>query len=299
MANNNSKNEGFDIRSGEGTFAREVVGVDVRNLDDDTFRKLESAFDEFGTMYIRGQDLQPEDLIAFSKRFGEIAPHPRQEYALEGFPKIHVLSNIKEGEHTIGSAYAGDEWHTDLCFMKCPSRMSILYSVEIPFRENGESYGKTLFVSAADAYDDLDSEDKAFIEERRGVMQYNRRQELKRLERMHDHPRPSISDEVKALTPDIAHPMVRTHPITGRKSIYVNQTYTFGIEGMDEEDASSILKRLYDHITREDRVYHHKWQVGDLLMWDNALTQHKAIGDYNLPQRRKLIRTSVTGTDVF
>jgi taurine dioxygenase len=290
---------GLEIRPGAGTFVRELVGTDVRNLGDDAFKEIETAFNEHGALYARGQTLQPEDLIAFSKRFGEIESHPRQEFALEGFPQIHVLSNIKDGDRSIGSAYAGDDWHTDLCFMKCPSRMSILYSIEIPHDDNGEALGDTLFASAADAYDDLSAEDKDFVAKNRGIMQYNRRQEIKRQERMHDHPRPPISDEVKAKTPDISQPMVRTHPLTGRKSVYVNQTYTFGIEGVSEDEASPVLKRLYDHVTRDDNVYRHKWQVGDLLMWDNALTQHKAIGDYKHPHRRRLIRTSVTGTEVF
>jgi taurine dioxygenase len=289
----------IEIRSGAGTFVRELVGADVRKLSDDAFREIETAFNEHGVLYARGQTLQPEDLIAFSKRFGGIESHPRQEYALEGFPQIHVLSNIKDGDRSIGSAYAGDDWHTDLCFMKCPSRMSILYSLEIPVDDNGEALGDTLFASAADAFDDLPAEDKDFISNNRGIMQYNRRQEIKRQERMHDHPRPPISDEVKAKTPDISQPMVRTHPITGRKSIYVNQTYTFGIEGMSEDEAAPVLKQLYKHVTRDDNVYRHKWQVGDLLMWDNAITQHKAIGNYKHPHRRRLIRTSVTGTEVF
>ncbi len=289
----------IEIRSCAGSFAREAVGVDVRMLSDGSFAEIKNAFNESGALFIRGQTLEPEDLIVFSKRFGEIESHPRQEYALGDFPEIHTLSNIKDGERTIGSAYAGDDWHTDLCFVKAPSRMSILYSLEIPHDNDGNVLGDTLFVSAADAYDDLDDETRDFISGRHGVMQYNRRQELKRQERIHDHPRPPLSDEVKAKTPDITHPMVRTHPITGRKSIYVNQTYTFGIDGIAEDEATPILQKLYAHITSEDRVYRHKWQVGDLLMWDNALTQHKAIGDYKLPQRRKLIRTSVTGTEVF
>jgi taurine dioxygenase len=299
MATPEMKPSSIEIRSDAGSFAQEVVGLDVRTLSNEDFGQIENAFNESGVVYIRGQTLDPEDLISFSKRFGAIESHPRQEYALEGHPQIHVLSNIKDGERSIGSAYAGDEWHTDLCFMNSPSRMSILYSIEIPFDDDGKVLGDTLFTSAANAYDDLDSEMKDFISDKRGFMQYNRRQEIKRLERMKDHPRPPLSDEVKALTPDITQPMVRTHPITGRKSIYVNQVYTFGIEGMEENESAPILKKLCDHVTRQDRIYRHKWQVGDILMWDNALTQHKALADYRMPQRRKLIRTSVTGTEVF
>ena len=102
-----------------------------------------------------------------------------------------------------------------------------------------------------------------------------------------------------AATPDIMHPAIRTHPITGRKCVYVNQTYTFGLEGMTEEQSQPLLERLYAHITRPDLVYRHKWQVGDLLMWDNCLTQHKAIADYALPLRRLMYRTAIEGTVPF
>jgi len=291
--------ERYMLRPLSDPAARELAGVDVRALDGETFKKIEDAFNACGIIVIRGQELGPEDLLAFSERFGQVETHVRQEYALEGFPQIHVISNIKEGEASIGSAYAGDAWHSDLCFVKCPSRMSILYALEIPHDENSAPVGDTLFASAADAYDDLDAETRNFISDKRGIMQYHRRQELKARERKNDHPRPPLTEKQKAQTPDITQPMVRTHPVTGAKSLYVNETYTFGIDGMDEEEAKLILQRLYDHITAPERVYRHKWKVGDLVMWDNALMQHKAVTNYKLPQRRKLIRTSISGTEVF
>jgi taurine dioxygenase len=289
----------LEIQSGEGTFAGEVIGADVKLLDGGQFKQFEEAFDQRGVLYCRGQDLTPQNLVAFSKRFGDVEAHVRQEFSLPGCPEIHVLSNIKDGARTIGSAYAGDRWHMDLCFTECPSRMSILYALEIPHDENGNVVGDTLFASGSDAYDTLGDDTKSFMEGKRSIMQYNRRQEMKRLERMHDHPRPPLTEEQKAATPDIAQPMLRTHPKTGRKAIYVNETYTFGIEGMAEDAAAPILKKLEDHVIRPENVYRHKWQIGDLLMWDNATAHHMAITDYALPQRRKLIRTSVSGTPVF
>lgn len=284
----------------DDTFAAEIHGTDLsRPLDDDAFRAIEDLFNDRGVIFFRDQSLTPAQLIAFGRRFGAVEKHVRQEYSLDGFPEIHVLSNIKEGERTIGSAYAGDMWHSDLCFMKSPSRCSILHALEIPHDGNNNPLGDTLFASAAEALDDLDGETKAFVRAHRGVMQYNRRQELKRQERLHDHPRPPLTEAQKAKTPDITQPMVRTHPITGRKAIYVNETYTLGIDGMNDEDATPILRKLHEHVTRPDRIYRHRWRVGDVLMWDNCLVQHKAIGDYKLPQRRKMIRVSVSGTEVF
>ena len=111
-------NSKLDIRTCDNTFACEVVGVDVKTLNDDQFAALENAFDEHGVLYIRGQAFEPCDLVDFSKRFGDVEAHVRQEYSLPGCPEIHVLSNIKDGERTIGSAYAGDSWHLDLSFLK-------------------------------------------------------------------------------------------------------------------------------------------------------------------------------------
>jgi len=277
----------------------EVIGVDLAQpLDANTFRAIEGAFDGNGVLFFRGQHLTPEQLLAFSRRFGTLEKHVRNEYALPSYPEIHLISNVKEGERSIGSAYAGDDWHTDLCFMKRPSRCSLLYAVEVPMKD-GRVLGNTEFASAAYAYDTLGDELKARVLGRRGVFQYHRAQERKRRQRAHDHPRPELTPEQKAATPDVTQPMVRTHPVTGRKCLYVNQTYTFGIEGESEDSAQPLLRALYAHITRPEHVYRHSWRVGDLLMWDNCLTQHKAITDYALPQRRLMHRTSVEGTEPF
>ena len=116
----------IEFRSAENSFAKEGMNVDLRNLSHEEFNQIESVFNETGVVVFRNQTLTPQDLIEFSKRFGEVEKHLRQEFALDGFSEIHVLSNIKQGDRTIGSAYAGDAWHADLCFKKAPSRMSIL-----------------------------------------------------------------------------------------------------------------------------------------------------------------------------
>lgn len=289
----------LEIRASENTFAREVVGLDVKSITDEQFAELEQAFDYEGVLFMRGQNLEPEDLVAFSERFGELEEHVRQEYAMPGYPQIHVISNIKEGEKAIGSAYAGDDWHLDLCFMKEPARMAVLYAVEIPHDDDGNVLGDTLFASGSDAYDTLDAELRQQLEGKKCLMQYNRRQEAKRLARMHDHPRPPMTEEQKAKTPDVWQPVFRTHPKSGRKAIYADKANAFRIEGLSEEESAPVLQRLQEHVTRPENVYRHKWQVGDLLMWDNASAHHMAIVDYDLPRRRKLIRTSIKGGPVF
>jgi taurine dioxygenase len=274
----------------------EVTGLDLsRPLDAGTFAEVKRAIDGNGVICIRGQSLTPGQLLAFSRPFGNLHRHVRQEYALPGHPEIHLISNVKEGERSVGSAYAGDDWHTDLCFMQHPCHYAILYSMEVPVKD-GKVLGDTEFVSTRHAYETLDDGMKAWLAGKRGVFQYHRAQARKQQQRSKDHARPDLTPEQKAATPDVTHNAVITHPVTGAQCLYVNQTYTFGIEGMAEEAAAPVLQRLYAHITRPEFVYRHRWQVGDVIMWDNYQTQHKAIGDYALPQRRLMYRTAIDGT---
>lgn len=281
------------------TLGAEIRGVNLAaDLDETTFETIKQAVNDHAVVFFRDQDLTPDRHIAFSRRFGEIERHIRQEFALDGYPEIHVLSNIKNTEgQGIGSAYAGDTWHSDQCFKERPNWLSILHAIEIPV-ENGVTLGDTLFCSAVHAYDTLDEATKEEIANLRGIMQYSRRQEIKRKERR-DFKRPGLTEAQKRAVPDISQPVVRTHNLTGRKLIYVNETYTFGFDGMDEIAAQPLLRKLQDHCTHGDNIYRHKWRKGDVLIWDNIATQHKAIGDYALPLRRKLHRTTVEGFEVY
>jgi taurine dioxygenase len=277
----------------------EIRGVDLsRELDEETFRAIKEAIDGRGMLYFRNQHLAPEEQLRFSRRFGELDRHVRQEYALPGYPEIHLISNVKEGERSVGSAYAGDDWHTDLSFMKYPAHYAILHAIEVPVKD-GVVVGDTEFVSTVSAYDTLPEDKKRWLAGRRAVFEYHRAQARKQQQRRHDHARPELTPEQKAATPDVMHEAVIAHPVTGRKLLYVNKTYTFGLDGMSEEAARPILEELYAHITRPESVYRHKWQKGDVVMWDNYQTQHMAIGDYALPQRRLMHRTAIKGKYTF
>lgn len=278
----------------------EIRGIDLAStLDDDAIAAIRRAVDEHGMIWFRDQHLAPDRQVELSRRFGPLHNHVRQEYALPGHPEIHLISNVKEGERSIGSAYAGDDWHTDLSFMREPLRYAMLHALEVPCDASGRILGDTHFASTAHAYDTLPEDLKHEIAGKHGIFQYQRAQARKQRERAADHARPDLTPEQKAATPDVTHPMVVTHPITGRKVIYVNKVYTFGIVGMTEEEAQPLLTRLYAHIARPEHVYVHKWRLGDVIMWDNWSTQHQAIGDYRLPQRRLMHRTAIMGTVPF
>jgi taurine dioxygenase len=285
--------------SGDRPLGTEIRGLDLASgLDDQDFAALKACFDQDGMVYLRGQTLSPGQLIEFTARFGKPDRHVRQEYSLPGYPEIHLISNVKEEERSIGSAYAGDDWHTDLCFMRYPGRYTFLYAVEVPVKD-GRVLGETRFASTSHAYDTLDTDTRHWLERQRGVFRYHRAQERKRAQRANDHARPPLTEAQKAATPDLSHDAVITHPATGRRCIYVNKSYTFSFEGLSEDESDPILRRIHGHVVRDEAVYVHRWQVGDLIMWDNYSTQHMAVGDYALPQRRLMYRTAICGTEDF
>lgn len=262
-------------------------------IDDSTFRAIESAFHDNIVVVFRGQHLTNERHIEFSSRFGELEIHIVRKYLLPGFPEILLISNIRneQGEY-IGLADAGFTWHTDTSYRRRPSRCSLLYAKEVPHRD-GQALGDTVFANTIAAYDALPETTKKRIGGLKAIHRYSSRR------RVADSPRPKLTPQQLAETPDIAHPIVRTHPHTGRKSLYVTAGECIGIEGMSQDEAGDLIAELDAHCVRPEFLYRHKWQVGDLLMWDNATSMHLAICDYALPERRLMHRTTVIGTVPF
>jgi len=265
----------------------------AQDIPDSTFREIESAFHDNIVVVFREQQLSSQRHIEFSSRFGELEIHIVKKYLLPGFPEILLISNIRNeaGEH-IGLADAGFTWHTDTSYRRRPSRCSLLYAKEVPQRD-GEPLGDTVFANTIAAYEALSDSMNRRIDGLKAIHRYSERR------RVADSPRPKLTAEQLAETPDIAHPIVRTHPYTGRKSLYVTAGECVGIEGMAEDEAVELIAELDAHCVRPEFLYRHKWQVGDLLIWDNATSMHLAICDYALPQRRLMHRTTVIGTVPF
>jgi taurine dioxygenase len=264
-----------------------------REIDDGAFRAIESAFHDNIVVVFRGQQLSNERHIEFSSRFGELEIHIVKKYLLPGFAEILLVSNIRngQGEH-IGLADAGFTWHTDTSYRRRPSRCSLLYAKEVPHRD-GRPLGDTVFANTIAAYDALPETIKKQIAGLKAIHRYSSRR------RVADSPRPKLTPQQLAETPDIAHPIVRTHPHTGRKSLYVTAGECIGIQGLPQDEAVDLIAELDAHCVRPEFLYRHKWQAGDLLMWDNATSMHLAICDYALPQRRLMHRTTVIGTVPF
>jgi taurine dioxygenase len=270
------------------------IGFDLSQpIDDATFREIEAAFHDNIVVFFRGQNLSDEQHIEFSRRFGELEIHIVKKYLLPGYPEILLVSNVKNesGEH-IGLADAGFTWHSDVSYRQFPSRCSLLYAKEVP-RRDGVALGDTVFANCIAAYEALPASMKRRLRGLKATHRYSSRR------RIADSPRPKLTRTQLDETPDIAHPIVRTQPYTGRKAIYITAGECIGIEGMPEDEALELIAELDAHCVRPEFLYRHHWQVGDLVMWDNASAMHLAICDYALPERRLMHRTTVIGSQPF
>ena len=289
----------IDIRRGSAPVGAEIVGVDLAQaLDESTFERIRDAYHEHSIIVFRDQNLTPAQQIAFSRRFGELEIHVLKQYLLPGHPEILVISNVLESGRPIGLADAGRVavWHTDTSYRKAPSAGSALYALEIPHNDAGEAAGDTLFASTFLAYDALSAEMKQRLAVLKAVHHMTKGYDN---DASAPPTRIKYDESQREEVPDQAHPIIRTHPVTGRKCIYVNKLCVTGITGMPDAESAPLLDEIYAQCTRPEFLYRHKWRVGDLLMWDNCSLQHLAVQDYALPQRRRMHRTTIAGTVPF
>lgn len=274
------------VTTGAGLGA-EIRGVDLAHpIDGATFAVIEKTFDEHGVIFFRGQRITPAQQVAFSANFGEVAiNHNGNKYGIEGNPEIYIISNATENGRPIGIRRAGESWHSDMNYIKRPARATMLYAVEVP-ELHGLTLGDTEFANAAAAWDALPDPMKRKIEGLKAVFDFRGR----------TRSRP-IVDETVARYPPVQHPIVRTHPRTGRKSLYVMRGDCTAIAGLETEEAETLVAALADHIVRPEFIYRHRWRPGDFVIWDNCTAQHKAVLDYDLPLRRLMWRTTVKGDE--
>jgi taurine dioxygenase len=273
-------------------------------LDDDTFTQVAKAFFDNEVVVFRNQRLNPAHQIAFTRRFGPLEVHVRKESRLADHDEIFVLSNkLDENGKAIGAQDAGRYWHSDLSYKREPSMLSALYAVEVPVKD-GVALGNTYFASTTAAYEALPDAMKERLATLRNVHSY-REYRLKNYAAQQDDMRRGIrtvqehapTPEQLASVPDTEMDVVRVHPVTGRKGLFVNEGHTSHLTGMSRAASDALLAELYAHVTQPEFVYCHRWREGDLLMWDNIAVQHKATFDYD-PLPRLMYRTTVRGPAV-
>jgi len=276
----------------------EVVGLDLsQNINDETLNKLIDHFHKNAVLVVRDQRLTPEQHIAFSKRIGPLQIHVQKTYHLPGYPEVYSISNcLDENGKPIGLADAGKVWHTDLSYMKEPSRCSLLHALEVPHDDKGVPLGNTEFINTQFAYERLPEDLKQSIKGLKAVHSYQKvYDEIQALKREGAANLMPLTEEQKKTVPPVEHPIVIAHPYTGKPILFVNEGITESIVGMSPDESKKLLARLYAHLKKPEFKYSHSWRVGDLLMWDNFATQHFAVHDYELPRRRRMRRTTVKG----
>jgi taurine dioxygenase len=288
----------------------EIKGVDAtRPLDGATCAELRDALHRYQVIALRDQELSPEHFIALAGAFGELEPFFISAYNLPGHPEIYVLSNVRRDGRPVGRDGAGTHWHSDHTFHEAPAGVTMLHGVQVP-----ERGGDTLFVDMYGAYDGLPDDLKARILSRRAIHRYQKKEhvysgdrtvtpeERERIERLkaqrareEAESGPSPTARKSNAVPDRLHPIVRTHPATGRRALYLNDEMTVGIEGLGEEEGRALLRELCERATRPERVLRYGWRRGDVVAWDNASTMHSATyTDPSLP--RTMHRITIKGT---
>ena len=259
----------------------EITGVDAsRLLDALTFRKIEQAWHEHLVIVLRGQNLDEEAQVRFAERFGELSPIHTSRHSETNNPAVMYVGNRKKDGKLIGALPLGEmQFHSDQCYQQRPAMGTMLYSIEIP-----EEGGNTLFANGYKAFDALPPNVKELIRDCKAVHVYSYDGGVLGREGM-VAPERGVS---------YAHPVVRTHPATGRKSLYVNRLMTHHVEGLPVSDSLQLLTLLFETLERPEFIYEHRWRVGDVLLWDNRCTLH-ARRDFDPNERRWMRRVTIKG----
>ena len=277
----------FEVRALPAAVGAEVLGLDLsRPISVTDFTRLHQAHLQHHVLVFRDQRITPQQQIDFSRRFGPLQIHVLKSFQLAGHPEIMIVSNIKENGVPIGLGDAGVFWHSDLSYVEKPSLGSMLHAQELP-----SEGGDTLFANQHTAYEALPEALKARLEGLQAEHSYLTQYEALRARSPW---RPKLTQEQLDQVRPTVHPVVRTHPETGRKALFVSEHFTTRILGLPEADSRTLLDELFALSTRPEHVYRHAWQPHDMVFWDNRSVMHLAAGTPD-HLRRKLYRTTIEG----
>ena len=276
----------LDIVPVSAAIGAEVRGVDLAAIDNATFSEIHAAWLQYNILLFREQNISDAELVSFSQRFGALDASPPNENGVmspSGFAEVLILSNVIENGVAIGSL--GNQeciWHTDMNYNEKPAMASVLYALEVP-----KAGGDTGFLNSYLAYDALPAKLHRRIES---------------LQIKHDSTTNSAgyrregSEEVMDITtsPGARHPIIRTHPETNRKTLYLGRRRFAYIPGLSLDESEALLEELWAHATQEKFYWHHQWQAGDVVVWDNRCTMHRR-DDFPQSARRIMHRTQIKG----
>jgi taurine dioxygenase len=286
-----SSDQTIEIHPFDAPLGAEVIGLDLsKPLSPNDFTRIHRAHLDHHVLVFRDQRITPEQHIAFSKRFGPLQIHVLHQFALAGHPEVLVVSNIVENGKPIGLGDAGHFWHSDLSYKEKPSLGSLLHAQELP-----HVGGDTLFANMHLAWDELPAHLRSAVEGRRAEHTYLARYaELQKRSPW----RPNLSAEQVAEVKPVVHPIVRTHPETARKALFVSEHFTTRIVDLPEDESRALLAELFAHSVQPQFIYRHRWREHDLVFWDNRSLMHLAAGTPD-DERRRLNRTTIEGDAPF
>ena len=266
-------------------FGADITGIDVsKGVDDADFSQIWDNFNEYGLISLRGQHLSVDDQVKLGRRFGDVQIHVMNQYHISGHPEVYYLSNLDEdgnpnGKHPDkGTMF----WHTDGSWRDRPGLATIMVAEIIP-----DEGGETHFYCTEAGYAALDDDTKTKVQGLRVTHNLD-------FSRNRRHGEEPMTEAQKKAAPPVTHPMVRTHPVTGRKSLFLGD-HAECIEGMDYEEGRKLIEELNAQMVRPEFVYAHKYRLGDIIAWDNRRTLHKSTPYDVATERRVMRRTTILG----
>jgi taurine dioxygenase len=270
--------DSFGLRPLSAALGAEILDIDLRDPIDEALKQtFLDAWHRHLVLLLRNQTLDEDAQVRFAESFGVPAKVTSGRAFSVKHPSVMLVSNIREDGKPIGALPDGEmHFHTDQCHQETPAKATLLYAIEIPSKG-----GNTLFANAYAAYETLPEDIRQRIAGRRALNAYTSDTML----------RSANYDDAKS---SYWHPVVRTHPATGRKALYVNRLMTREIEGLPRDESDALLQKLFDHQEQPKLVYEHVWRPGDILMWDNRCTLH-ARSDFSAGERRLLRRVTILG----
>ena len=261
----------------------EILGVDAKNLDQETFATIYQTWLQCNVIAVRDQSMEIEDFLAYSRRFGGLHEHPSKSTRHPDYPQLTVLgvNKFDKDGNLIQAVYrrGAEGWHTDGAYDEEPFKATQLYALAIP-----SVGGDTLFASMYAAYDALPERLKQKLDGRLGAFTYGGRRKSTAL----------LNPEDRDWVP-VLHPIIRSHPETKRKVLYFDPGKIVRIEGLEEAESNDLIDELAEHMIQPNAQYRHQWRVGDIVIWDNRCSYHRAAGDYPPEQDRIHWRVSIKG----
>jgi taurine dioxygenase len=278
------------LTSAGGSLGATLNGINLARVSDQEFNSILAALAQFGVLRFPAQQLSAQELRHFSARFGELEVNVANAFQEPGVPEVMILSNVVVAGHPIGLADAGQDWHTDMSYNAMVAFANVLYAIEVPYRD-GRPLGATEFCDMAAAYAGLPAAVREQIEGCQAWHDFS-----KFWDKMRSRPgstRAALTELQRRTKPPVLQPMVIKHPLSGDKMLYVNPGYAMSIEGMEPTASADLLDYLFAHQTQHCFRYTFDWSPGDVLLWDDLRTIHRAVADYSAGERRLIKRCQV------